>query len=120
MQLYESGEMYLETILTLSDKNEHVRSIDIVKERGFSKPSVSNAMKNLREGGFVEVSAEGYITLTDDGKRIAHKIYERHNVLTECLRKLGVSDDIAALDACKIEHIISDETFDAIKHYIDK
>ncbi|MCR5800689.1 MAG: metal-dependent transcriptional regulator [Lachnospiraceae bacterium] len=120
MQLYESGEMYLETILILSRRMENVRSIDIVKEMGFSKPSVSNAMKNLREGGYISVSGEGYITFTDEGERIAQKIFERHVVLTECFLRLGVSEEVAADDACRIEHIISDETFNAIKTHLEK
>jgi len=115
MQLYESGEMYLETILILSRRMENVRSIDIVREMGFSKPSVSNAMKNLREGGYIRVSGEGYITFTDEGERIAKKIFERHVVLTKCFLILGVSEEVAAEDACRVEHIISDETFNAIK-----
>lgn len=118
MQLYESGEMYLETILMLSKRGGNVRSIDIVKEMNFSKPSVSNAMKNLREGEFVNVDGEGYITLTDSGREIAEKIYERHMVLTDCLIRLGVDKEVATEDACKIEHDISDETFDAIKRHL--
>ena len=120
MQLYESGEMYLETILILSRRMENVRSIDIVKEMGFSKPSISNAMKNLREGGYISVSNEGYITFTDEGEKIAQKIFERHVVLTEYFLRLGVPEEIAADDACRIEHIISDETFNAIKTHLEK
>lgn len=118
MQLYESGEMYLETILTLSKRLECVRAIDIVKEMGFSKPSVSNAMKNLREGGFIEVSPGGYITLTVEGREVAEKIYERHTILTEGFELLGIPHDIATEDACKIEHVISDITFEAIKNRV--
>ena len=118
MQLYESGEMYLETILMLSERGGNVRSIDIVKEMNFSKPSVSNAMKNLREGDFVDIDKDGYITLTSKGREIAEKIYERHTVLTECLESLGVEKSVATEDACKIEHDISDETFEAIKRHM--
>lgn len=118
MQLYESGEMYLETILNLSETMENVRSIDIVRKMGFSKPSVSNAVKNLREGGFVEVSSEGYITLTESGRTVAEKIYERHTILTEGLKMLGVPYETASEDACKIEHVISDVTFEAIKRHV--
>ena len=120
MQLYESGEMYLETILVLSKRISVVRSIDIVREMNFSKPSVSNAMKNLREGGFIDVDKDGFITLTAEGRAIAEKIYERHTVLSSVLERLGVDPKVAAEDACKIEHDISDESFNAIKDHIAK
>lgn len=118
MQLYESGEMYLETILTLSKSMENVRSIDICRKMGFSKPSVSNAVKNLREGGFIEVSPEGFITLTEAGRQVAEKIYERHMILTEGFEMLGIPYETASEDACKIEHVISDVTFEAIKRRV--
>ncbi len=118
MQLQESGEMYLETILILSAERELVRSIDICEHMKFSKPSVSRAVGLLREGGYINVSREGYITLTDEGKRVAEKIYERHEILTSFLTSIGVERECASQDACKIEHIISDDTFEAIKKHI--
>ena len=118
MKLQESGEMYLETILVLSKKNKIVRSVDISEHMGFSKPSVSRAIGLLREGGFITVGAGGAIELTGAGHEIADVIYERHVVLTNLLTKIGVSPDTAADDACKIEHDISPETFDAIKKYV--
>ncbi len=119
-QLYESGEMYLETILTLSQSKGSVRSIDVVREMGFSKPSVSNAMKSLREGGYVEVDDMGLITLTKSGREVAEKIYERHRVLSQLFINIGVSEKTAIEDACRIEHVISDETFEAVKRSIKK
>ena len=119
-QLYESGEMYLETILTLGQKIGNVRSIDIVREMGFSKPSVSNAMKSLREAGYVNVDDAGLVTLTDAGSEVAEKIYERHKVLSEFFKSIGVSEDTATDDACRIEHVISDETFEALKKHMNK
>lgn len=118
MHLQESGEMYLETILILSRKTNFVRSIDISEYMNFSKPSVSRAIGLLKEGGYITVDGSGYITLTDAGEEIAGKIYERHNVLTEFLKKIGVDDETAAADACKIEHNICDKTFDALKKHI--
>jgi Mn-dependent DtxR family transcriptional regulator len=115
MQIQESGEMYLETILILSKKNTHVRSIDVCEYMGFSKPSVSRAVGLLKSGGYITVDKDGYITLTGIGSELAHKIYERHNLLTSFLLALGVSENTASADACKIEHVISDESFDAIK-----
>ena len=120
MQLLESGEMYLETILVLSRKNPFVRSVDISAEMGFSKPSVSRAVGLLRDGGYIETDPSGHITLTAKGRKKAEQIYERHSVLSDMFRKLGVSPDTAEEDACKIEHIISDETFEAIKRHINK
>lgn len=118
MHLQESGEMYLETILILSRKNGGVRSIDISEYMSYSKPSVSRAMGLLKTSGFIIVDGGGYITLTESGRKIAEKIYERHNVLAEALKLLGVSEAVAAADACKIEHNISDESFEAIKRHL--
>ena len=115
MKIQESAENYLETILILKNKNGAVRSIDIANELGFSKPSVSVAMKNLRENGDIEVDSSGYITLLDSGRQIAEKIYERHTTLSKWLVSLGVDAKTAAEDACRIEHIISSESFEAIK-----
>lgn len=115
MKIQESAENYLETILILKNKNGAVRSIDIANELGFSKPSVSVAMKNLRENGYIEVDSLGYITLLDSGRKIAEKIYERHTTLSKWLVSLGVDAKTAAEDACRIEHIISSESFEAIK-----
>ncbi len=117
MHLQESGEMYLETIYTLSKKLPQVRSVDISEEMGFSKPSVSRAIGLLKSGGFITVEPNGHIFLTDDGKNIAEKIYERHTLITEFLMRIGVSPETASNDACKIEHVISDESFEAIKKY---
>lgn len=119
MALYESGEMYLETILVLYKRGlERVRAIDIVKEMNFSKPSVSIALSNLKKEGYVSVDANGTVELTDAGLKIAKKIYERHVILSQMLVELGVSEKTASEDACRIEHVISDETFKAIKkHY---
>ena len=117
MNLQESGEMYLETILILSKKNPNVRAIDIGEYMGYSKPSVSRAMSILKSGGYVSVDPAGHITLTDSGLEIAEKIYERHTMLTKFLTRLGVDEKTAAADACKIEHVISDESFEAIKKH---
>ncbi len=119
MHLQESGEMYLETILILSRKNGAVRSIDISEYMGYSKPSVSRAVGLLRSDGYIAVDGGGYISLTESGKNTAEKIYERHNVLAEALKMLGVSDSAAVADACKIEHDISDESFEAIKRHLN-
>ena len=115
MQIHESAENYLETILILKKRMGQVRSIDIATELSVSKPSVSVAMKNLRTNGYIEVDKDGYITLLDKGNSIAEKMYERHTLLTEWLTGIGVSSDVAAEDACRIEHIISAETFEALK-----
>ncbi len=120
MSLQESGEMYLETILILSKKGTSVRSIDICEYMGFSKPSVSRAVGLLKSGEFITVDNLGYITLTPTGKEIAQKIYDRHNLLTHFLVKLGVDEKTASDDACKMEHCISDKTFEALKNYIEK
>ena len=119
MKSNESAENYLEAILILSQRLPVVRSIDVAAELGFKKPSVSVAMKNLREKGHIEVSDAGYITLTDTGKEIADMIYERHNFLSSWLKSLGVDEKIAAEDACRIEHVISCESFAAIKKAVD-
>ena len=120
MKIQQSAENYLETILMLSQKNGSVRSIDIANELGFSKPSVSVAMKNLRENGYIDVMGDGRITLLPPGKEIADGLYMRHTILTECLTLLGVPKETAADDACKIEHILSEESFNAIKNHLDK
>lgn len=120
MKIQQSAENYLETILMLTAKNGSVRSIDIANELGFSKPSVSVAMKNLRENGYIDVMGDGTISLLPPGREIAEKLYNRHTILTEYLRKLGVSENTAAEDACKIEHIISEESFEAIKNSLTK
>lgn len=115
MNIHESAENYLETILILSQRSREVRSIDIANELEFSKPSVSVAMKKLRESGHIDVDSNGFITLTESGRMIAENIYERHTVLSEMLTVLGVDPQIAVKDACRIEHVISPESFDAIK-----
>ena len=115
MKLYQSAEDYLEAILMLHQRIGLVRSIDVVNELGYSKPSISVAMKKLRESGYVEMDAEGYIHLTPAGEAVADRIYTRHRLLTEFFIRLGVSEETAAADACKIEHDLSDETFEKIK-----
>ena len=120
MNLQESGEMYLESILVLSKKKDRVRSIDVVEYMGFSKPSVSRAIGLLRGGGYVNMDADGYLTLTEEGLEVASKIYERHSLISSFLISLGVSEKTADADACKIEHHISDESFAAIKQYVDE
>ena len=118
MFLHESGEMYLETIYVLSKTNSFVRSIDICVHMGFSKPSVSRAVGLLKSSGYIHVDKDGGITLTDSGREIAEKIFERHTILTGLLIHLGVSRETASEDACKMEHVISDETFEAIKNHM--
>lgn len=118
MKSNESAENYLETILVLSKKLPVVRSVDIANELGFKKSSVSIAMKNLREKNHITVTDSGFIYLTDEGKAIAEMIYERHQLISTCLVKLGVPEDIAVHDACRIEHVISKESFEAIKKYL--
>ena len=120
MVLQESGEMYLETILVLSQKSKFVRAIDVGEEMGFSRPSVSRAVHLLDEGGFLRIEPDGGLKLTDAGREIAEKIYERHTVLSQWLVSLGVDPKTAAEDACKIEHDISDVSFAAIKAHIAK
>jgi DtxR family Mn-dependent transcriptional regulator len=115
MKIYESAENYLETIYILSRRNAVVRSVDIASELDFTRPSVSIAMKNLREKGLIEMDASGYITLTDAGRAIAEAMYERHTILSEWLMSLGVDEKNALEDACRIEHVISRESFEAIK-----
>ena len=120
MVLQESGEMYLESILVLIRQGKAVRSIDIVDYMGYSKPSVSRAVGLLKAGQYIDVDNGGYITLTAAGREVAEKIYERHTVLTDFLRRLGVgvSEDTAAADACRMEHVISDATFQALKRHL--
>ena len=120
MQLKESGEMYLETIYVLSKKTGYVRSVDVGEKMGYSKPSVSRAVGLLKEGGYIMVDNHGSIKLTDKGKEVAEKTYERHTVLSQLFEMIGVDKEIAAADACKIEHVISDETFFALKRFLDK
>ena len=120
MQLKESGEMYLETIYVLTQQKGFVRSIDVVEEMGYSKPSVSRAMSILRDGGYITVDRTGGLNLTDKGLEVAERTYERHTVLSEFFLKLGVSEEHAVADACKIEHVISSETFAALKDYYNK
>lgn len=115
MSIQESGEMYLESILVLSRKNPSVRAIDLSEYMGFSKPSVSRALGLLKNNGFVTVSEHGVLSLTDEGKAIAEKIYERHTELTNFLTLIGVDKETASKDACKMEHVISDTSFEAIK-----
>lgn len=117
MRLLESGQMYLETILILSEKNHAVRAIDISEHMGYSKPSVSRAVGLLKQGGYVTADAEGHLSLTEAGREAAIKTYERHKVLTNFFIRLGVDEETAAEDACKIEHDLSDATFEAIKRH---
>lgn len=117
MLIKESGEMYLEAILVLSQEKPYVRSIDVVEYSNVSKPAVSKAMAKLKADKYIEIDNEGYITLTNSGKAIAEKIYERHTQLTKFLISLGVNEETATADACKMEHDISDETFNAIKKH---
>lgn len=120
MKIHESAENYLETILILKKRLGQVRSIDIASELSFSKPSVSVAMKNLRLNGYIDVSKDGYITLLEKGQEIAERIYERHTLFSDWLITLGVCPEVAAEDACRIEHVISDETFEAFKAHTAK
>ena len=120
MKIRESAEDYLETILILKNRNGGVRSIDIATELGYSKPSVSIAMKNLRENGYISVDGKGYISLEPSGLEIAEKIYERHTFLSGWFIELGIDPKTAVEDACRMEHIISSETFDAIKKHVKR
>lgn len=119
MNLQESGEMYLETIYVLTKNSSKIRSIDVCEHMGYSKPSVSRAIGLLKSGGYVVVDSEGHLSLTEDGKEIAEKIYERHTILSQFLMRLGVSRETASEDACKMEHVISDESLEAIKNHIE-
>lgn len=118
MSLHESAEMYLETIYRLCEKSASVRSIDLAEAMGYSKPSISRAVGLLKKDGYLTVNTDGFLNLTESGERVAKKIYERHTVLSAALMALGVDEKAAAEDACKIEHVISDETFAAIKKHV--
>lgn len=120
MHLYESGEDYLEAILILRQEKGNVRSIDVAQQLGFSKPSVSRAMSILRTNGYIEMEKSGAITLTPEGEKVASTIYERHRLLTSWLITLGVTPEVAAKDACRIEHDLSEETFACIKRHVAK
>ena len=120
MRIQESGEMYLETILRLSQKSGHVRAIDVGEEMGYSKPSVSRAMSILKQGGYIVIEADGSIVLTDTGREIAEKIYARHTLITNFLISIGVDKETATEDACKMEHGISDASFEAIQKLVEK
>lgn len=120
MALHESGQMYLEAIYVLSQKNEKVRAIDIGAYLGYTKPSVSRAVGILKKDDYISVDSEGYITMTSKGEAFAEQLYERHTVLTKMLMALGVDEETATEDACRIEHVISDKSFTAVKkHYLD-
>ena len=119
MPIQESREMYLESIYRLLQSGKHVRAIDVGEYMGYSKPSVSRAMGLLKKGEYIIVDKDGSITLTESGKAVAEKIFERHTLITELLVSLGVDADVASDDACKVEHVISDESFEAIKKYVD-
>ena len=118
MRIQESGEMYLESIYVLLKKNGNVRSVDIAEYMGYSKPSISRAMGLLKDGDFIRIAKDGSITLTRAGIAVAEKIYERHTLLSNLLIRLGVSPETASEDACKLEHAISDESFEAIKKFV--
>jgi len=120
MSLHESAEMYLETIYQLSLERSSVRSIDVAEAMGYSKPSISRAVGLLKQGGYLVMDKDGSLTLTETGLQIARKVYERHTILTKILMRLGVSEKAASEDACKIEHVISDETFEAIKLHLSE
>lgn len=120
MRLQESGEMYLETILVLSQRQRYVRSIDVADYMGYSKPSVSRAVSLLKQGEYITVDREGFLYLTDAGREVAEKIYERHTVLTQLLISIGVDPAVAEEDACRVEHDISDETFAKIKAHVNR
>lgn len=117
MVLHESAEDYLETILVLFERNGQVRSIDIVNEMNFSKPSISIAMKKLRENGYIRMDVNGLITLTEEGRLIAERIYSRHKLLTKVLEAIGIDEKKAEVEACKIEHDIDDETYERIRDF---
>ncbi len=117
MHLQESGEMYLETIYVLTKKSKVVRSIDVCEYMGYSKPSVSRAVGLLKNGGYITVDGDGYLSLTDAGLEVAQKIFERHTLLTKLLTDFGVDEQTATEDACRIEHVISDRSFQALKKH---
>ena len=119
MSLYESGQMYLETIYVLSKEKRFVRSIDVGEYMGYSKPSVSRAVSTLKKDGYITVSEDGALKLTDKGLEVAETMYERHTILTQILMELGVDEDTASEDACRMEHVISDKTFAAIKAHLE-
>ena len=118
MVLKESGEMYLETILVLKHQKPYVRAIDVASSLGYSKPSVSRALGLLREGGYINVGMDGALSLTEAGREVAERTYERHTVLSELFIRLGVDEKTAETDACKIEHVISADTFEALKRHL--
>ena len=120
MDIHESGEMYLETILTLKNKNQYVRSIDIANALNYSKPSVSRGMKILKEGNFITIDDKGYIEFTDEGYKLAQEVYNRHQALTQFLVLIGVDKEQAENDACRIEHVISKETYYCIAEFVKK
>ena len=120
MKIQESAENYLEAILILMQKNGQVRSIDVAHYTGFSKPSISRAVGLLRDNGYVSIDQNGLLGLTEAGLKIAETIYERHTVLTDLLTKLGVSPETAAEDACRIEHVVSEETMDRLREHVEK
>lgn len=118
--MQESGEMYLEDILILSGEKDHVRAVDVAEFSGYSKAAVSRALARLRTDGFIETDLSGYITFTPEGRRIAERTYEKHTVIASLLRKIGVDEWTASKDACKIEHVISDTTFEIMKKHMDR
>ena len=118
MRTHESAEDYLETILILTNRSSEVRSIDIVAETGYTKPSISRAVKSLKNNGYIAVDEHGFITLTESGRALAEKIYERHLLISEYLMRIGVSKETALADACRIEHVISEESFDKLKEHV--
>ena len=120
MALHESAEMYLETIYLLTRSSDSVRSIDVAEHMGYSKPSVSRAVGLLKQGGYVVVDKDGFLSLTEKGQKTAELVFERHTVLTRLLTAIGVEEKVASEDACRIEHVISDETLEAIKRFLSK
>ena len=120
MALHESAEMYLETIYQLSKVKSGVRSIDIAEAMGYSKPSISRAVGLLKQGGYLIADKDGFLTLTESGRQTAEKVFERHTILTKALQSLGIDEKTAMEDACKIEHILSEATFHAIKAHVDR
>ncbi len=120
MSLHESGQMYLETIFVLSKESKYVRAIDVGEHLGYSKPSVSRAMSILKKDGYVVVDSDGYLSLTESGRQVAESMYCRHTVISRLLVRLGVDEEIAAEDACRIEHVISEESFAAMKAHLER